>query len=70
MNNEQRKNQIRILDETLDKTRAARALIDSLTIPRASVRGSMIIIIERVEYGAKSLYRDLEELRDEVIDNE
>lgn len=61
------KAQIRILSETLDKTRAVEALIDSLAIPGGS---GLDHIIERVKYSAKDLYRDLEELRDDVIENE
>ena len=82
MNNEQRirerdsrlaraphtqKAQLRILSEALEQTESVRALIDSLTIPGGS---GLDDIIGRVEYSAKSLYRDLEELNEAVTENE
>jgi hypothetical protein len=61
------KAQLRIISDALDQTQSVRALIDSLTIPGGS---GLDHIIERIEYSAKDLYRDLEELRDGVIENE
>tara|TARA_R100000306_G_C4344409_1_gene126890 strand:+ start:163 stop:432 length:270 start_codon:yes stop_codon:yes gene_type:complete len=61
------KAQIRLLSETLDKTREVEALIDSLAIPGGS---GLDHIIEGIKYKVSFLYRDIDELREGVIENE